>query len=76
MPKSLRTTPDPRLKPEPFNSRKRWAMRLIFPLAAVAIVGVIRALKASAVGEANWLWWGLAIAGVVGMLVTVRLRRS
>lgn len=62
---------------ERFNTRKRWAHRLAFPLMALAVVGAWRGVQVSQ-GEASvlpsWAWWVLAMAAALAGLVMVRER--
>jgi hypothetical protein len=62
---------------EPFNSPRRWAGRLAFPLLALAVVLAWWGIKVNA-GEPSrlpdWAWWTLAALSVMVGLSLMRIR--
>jgi hypothetical protein len=62
---------------EPFNSRRRWAGRLAFPLLAMGVILAWWGIRVSG-GEASALspgaWWVLAAAAVMAGLGLLRVR--
>jgi hypothetical protein len=67
--------PDPK---EPFNSPRRWAGRLAFPLLALGIVVAWRGVQVSGGSAASalpeWGWWTLAAGSVLAGLALLRVR--
>ena len=67
--------PDPQ---EPFNSARRWAGRLAFPLLALGIVMAWRGIQVSGGGVTStlpkWAWWMLAAVSVLAGLGMLRVR--
>ena len=56
-----------------FNDPRRWAGRLAFPAAAVAVVLALRAVREPGAATA---WWLAATLAGVAALVLLRLRRG
>ena len=64
---------------EPFNSPRRWAGRLAFPLLAAAVLLAWRGVRLEAEDASlpRWGWWTLAaLAVLLGLFLLRRRHRS
>ncbi len=63
---------------EPFNSPRRWAGRLAFPLLTLGILSAWRGVRVAGEAEVSalppWGWWTIAMLTVVAGLLLLRFR--